>query len=171
MAAVLVIVTVSGFTITSRLAQLAHVLRSAIQKARSGSCSLGLCLPCFSAVTCCRRARFSRTSFVPGLGRCSEQADQKGQEEDRGLSHSGRRVASTHGRGNRQPAAEATSEYLRTLGPQPRQVLDSRCRRDSDEAQGVARSSAGGAQKQNARWSDGMARLVGLAEGGETVRT
>jgi len=44
-------------------------------------------------------------------------ADQKGQEEDRGLPHSGRRAASTHGRGNRQPAAEATSEYLRHPRP------------------------------------------------------
>ena len=53
--------TVSGFTIRSRLVQLAHVLRSAIQNARSASCSLGLCFPSFSAVTCCRRARFSRS--------------------------------------------------------------------------------------------------------------
>jgi len=54
--------TVSGFTIRSRLVQLDHVLRGAIQNARSASCSLGLCFPSSNAETCCRRARFSRIS-------------------------------------------------------------------------------------------------------------
>ena len=53
--------TVSALTITKRLAHAGHELRSATLNARSVSSSGGRGRSCLSAVTCCRRARFSIT--------------------------------------------------------------------------------------------------------------
>ena len=53
--------TVSALKITSRLAHAGHELRSATQKVRSMSSSAGRGRSFLSAVTCCRRARFSST--------------------------------------------------------------------------------------------------------------
>lgn len=53
--------TVSAWTMTSRLAHAGHEERRATQNARSISSSGGRGRPFLSAVTCCRRARFSST--------------------------------------------------------------------------------------------------------------
>ena len=53
--------TVPALTMTRRLAHAGHDSRSATQKARSTSSSGGRGRSFFSAVTCCRRARFSIT--------------------------------------------------------------------------------------------------------------